>query len=214
MIKWKSQQLFHNVHMDLVYHQKEVFPKLIIQKCLVDRRGKRGRNDECCPSWSCRATSQQLLSLRCPSPSCPEKPHHEPTATVAALGWGFKALWSQLHCRKPLGKADSSLLAMHKYFLPCLWRNQIIGKTNCFLDCFLSNCESFILGAIMGRGETVRWKPDIAEATLADQYIEKPTVWGRRARQPLLFIILFFCWSSGERPILYLHNNNNNNKGR
>lgn len=40
-----------------------------------------------------------------------------------------------------------------------LWRNRIIGKANCFLDCFLSNCESFTLGAIRGENLTLQRLP-------------------------------------------------------
>lgn len=59
-----------------------------------------------------------------------------------------------------------------------LGREQIVSKVNCFLDCSLSHCESFPLGAIVERGNMVGRKPHIPEAAAGTQHINKPITRG------------------------------------
>lgn len=61
-----------------------------------------------------------------------------PVQQTSGKGWLLTPSSAQISSTTPLG------------------REEIVSQANCFLDCFLSPCESLTLGAITRRGDMIR----------------------------------------------------------
>lgn len=142
----------------LCSHQKEAFPRLPFRT--GEKEGGRQEQGIGLPKWSlqshrwCAAPSKVCRSClpwdAAPwTFSCHQSPEAsqplDPSSTAANVWQGLILPPSnaQISMTTPLG------------------REEIVSQANCFLDCFLSPCESLTLGAIMGRGDMIRWKPQI-----------------------------------------------------
>lgn len=206
MCLWQTQpSMFQKVHINLLYPPKRSIPRAHYHKSAMNRRRRKsGRQEQ-------GAELSEFSHVSWDAPSKVSKPHLttnlwmlQPPGPWAGASWPFDPAPLQRTRGESWFLSPSN--AQTSSTAP-LGREEIVSKVNCFLDCFLSRCEGFSLGDIMGRGDTGRWRPCIPEPAAGARYINKPIPcgWGKSPEQPLLlWKPIVFCWRGGDRKTYFL----------